>query len=311
MPEPEGEQPIFEDLNFPADDLTFAEKEGEAAPPSEPAAASPAPEGHDEAIEPVMGEELAFSAAESPGEEPVVAEEAPAEDAAEAEADAEPEETEPEKKKAKALPAFFDWIVVAAVCVAIVLLLLVLRVPSAIWHGAYLIAMIAMAFYLWKSRKTWAKYEVTALYTVVLAGAAAAMLTGVYCLGLRSPFPTTGTWAPIWESSRPQRRRRKRSSPPPSTRRGNRRRDAPCPRAGAMPTLTWACTPSGTQQHAHASVGMAPGVGMLLARYSGPARTTPTAWPAIVQLTSNAGPPEAAAGAPWTIGKRQSAAGRS
>ena len=41
MPEPEGEQPIFEDLTFPADELTFAEKEEEAASPSEPAAAEP------------------------------------------------------------------------------------------------------------------------------------------------------------------------------------------------------------------------------------------------------------------------------
>ena len=49
--------------------------------------------------------------------------------------------------------------------------------------------MIAIAFYLWKSRKIWTKYEVTALYTVVLAGTAAALLTGVYCLGLALSFP--------------------------------------------------------------------------------------------------------------------------
>ena len=80
--------------------------------------------------------------------------------------------------------------VVAAVCVVIGLLLFPLHAPFAIWHGlAYLIVMIAMAFYLWKSRKIWTKYEVTVLYTVVLAGTAAALLTGVYCLGLALASP--------------------------------------------------------------------------------------------------------------------------
>ena len=184
MPEPEGEQPIFEDLTFPADELTFAEKEEEAASPSEPAAADQAPEEFAEAVEPSLGEELAPSDADALAEEPADAEEAPAEVAVEEEAGAEPEE-----KKAKAAIGHLDWIAVAVSCAVIGLLLLVLCAPYAIWHGVYLIAMIAIAFYLWKSRTIWTKYEVTALYTVLMAGTAAALLTGVYCLGLALSFP--------------------------------------------------------------------------------------------------------------------------
>ena len=190
MSEPEGEKPIFEDLTFPADELTFAEAEEPAAAPSEPAAGSQPPEAHAEAVAAAPGEGLAPSAADAAAAEPAEAEEAPAEEAPEAEAAAEAEEATPEKKKAKVAVGYLDWIVVAAVSVVICLLLFLLHAPYAIWHASYLIVMIAMAFYLWKSRKIWTKFEVTALYTVVLAGTAAALLTGVYCLGLAlcSPY---------------------------------------------------------------------------------------------------------------------------
>ena len=53
-----------------------------------------------------------------------------------------------------------------------------------IWHASYAIVMIALVSATLITRKSWATYPTTALYTVLLAGTLAALATGVYWLGL-------------------------------------------------------------------------------------------------------------------------------
>ncbi len=170
MSEHEEENPPFEDLGLGAEDLTFAEAGSEATPGTEPPAEAEGGEDLAAMVEPADA-----GTATPEGEEPIVAEVEPSET---------PEEEVEPKKKAFGLAFHVQWIVAAAACVAVALGLTSAHVPYAVWHASYVIAMIVLVSATWMSRKVWARFQVTALYTVLLAGALAALLTGVYCLGL-------------------------------------------------------------------------------------------------------------------------------
>jgi hypothetical protein len=170
MSEHEEENPLFEDLGLGAEDLTFAEAGSEATPAAESPAEAEGGEDLAAIAEPAEGD-----ASAPEGEEPIVAEEEPSET---------PEEEIKPKKKAASLAFHAQWIVAVLACVAVALGFTFANVPHVIWHASGLITMIVLVSATWISRKVWATFQITALYTVLLAGALAALLIGVYCLGL-------------------------------------------------------------------------------------------------------------------------------
>jgi cation transport ATPase len=178
MSQPEDETPPLDDLSASADDLTFAEPEADAGQPAAEAA------GDAEAAEPSeAGEDLA---GQSQGEAAEAAEpaEAAEEAAAEGEEEKEGKEGKEPKKKTPEWVFHAQWGGAAALCVAIYLIFFLTNIRHAPWHAFYLITLVVLATATWMTRKIWATFEVTAFYTLVLAGAVAALLTGIYCLGL-------------------------------------------------------------------------------------------------------------------------------
>jgi hypothetical protein len=170
MSEHEEENPAFEDLGLSAEDLTFAEPGSEAAAEGEPPAA--VDEGDEAAAtaEPVEDAEEVFA-----GEEPVAGEEEHAET---------PEEEAGPQRKPADLASHALWIGAVAACVAVAAGFFLLRIPNAVWHAGYVVVLILLVSATLITRKYWATYATTALYTVMLAGTLAALVTGVYGLGL-------------------------------------------------------------------------------------------------------------------------------
>jgi hypothetical protein len=182
MSKPEDETPPPEEESFSTDDLTFAEPGAETTPAAEaPAEAAPAGEPAD-FMDFTATEGMAAEA--EPAAEPAEAGEQPAAVAEEGEKGEEGEEGEKPKKKSPDWPFHLQWIIALAVCVVICLVFVFAHVAHAPWHAGYLISLVVLVTASWMTRKIWAQFEVTALYTMALAGALAALLTGVYCLGL-------------------------------------------------------------------------------------------------------------------------------
>jgi hypothetical protein len=174
----EEENPIFEDVQFSTDDLTFAEPGEEPTLPADSSAEAEEQEFGDagELVESAVGAEGVAD------EEAVETEEA----AGEVEQDEETEEGEeatPEKK-GKNLLVYVEWAVVALVCILMYPVFNLLSVPYAIWNAAFAVVVFALAYAVYKTRKIWAEFEVSAFYTIALAGALLALTIGVYCMGL-------------------------------------------------------------------------------------------------------------------------------
>ncbi len=174
MSEHEEENPIFEDLGLSTDDLTFAEP-GTAAP----ADAHTPDEGEEgeaaaAAVEPADGAEGEATPEAFDEEEPIGV------------ADEQPEGPQEEPAPKKPLDVLFhaQWIGAVVLCLIAALVFPLAHVSHAYWHSSYAVAMIALVAATWLTRKVWATFAVTALYTVCLAGALAALLTSVYWLGL-------------------------------------------------------------------------------------------------------------------------------
>jgi hypothetical protein len=175
MSEHDEENPIFEDFGLSTDDLTFAEP-GTGAPAD---AHTPAEGEEDEAaaaaVEPAEGAEGKATPEAFGEEEPIgVEEEQP---------EGPQEELAPQKKPLDVL-FHAQWIGAVVLCVIAALVFPLAHVSHAYWHSSYAVAMIALVAATWLTRKVWATFAVTALYTVCLAGALAALLTSVYWLGL-------------------------------------------------------------------------------------------------------------------------------
>ena len=76
------------------------------------------------------------------------------------------------------------WAVAAGLCVFIYLFLIASGVQHALWHAVYLISLVVLATTILMTRRIWAKFSSTAFYTIALGCSLAAVLTGVYYLGL-------------------------------------------------------------------------------------------------------------------------------
>jgi hypothetical protein len=223
MSEHEDETPPFEDMSFSSDDLTFAEPAAEtflgeeSAEPGNPLAAA----------EPAEGEEAVVPVEETSVEAEAEAAEALAEDVEE---DAQP-------KKPSKTGLILPWVVVALVCVAIYLTFTFSGIHYAPWHACYAILMTLLIFAAWTTRKIWTTFEVTALYTFALGAALAALMTGVYCLGLE-------LCAYQWDLTATQGKKAQaaRGLLPPTTSAPAR---APAPASGAAPLRAPAAAPAG------------------------------------------------------------------
>jgi hypothetical protein len=163
MSEHEEETPHFDDPGLSTDDLTFAEPGAEAA-----AEAGPPAEGERE-------EGAAFEVDEQAAGGPATAEEEHPE--------APEEEGEP-KKKSLGMAFHAQWIAAILACVAVGLGFQAAHVPNAICHSSYAIAMILLVAATSLTYRIWGAFAITALYTVLLAGALAALMTSVYWLSL-------------------------------------------------------------------------------------------------------------------------------
>ncbi len=170
MSEHEEENPAFEDSGFSAEDLTFAEPGSEAAAEGEPPAAGDEGEAAAAMAEPAEDAEELLA-----GEEPVAGEEEHGET---------PEEEAGPQRKPADLASHAQWIGAVLACVAVTAGFIFLHVPNALWHAAYAVVLIVLVSATLITRKYWATYPTTALYTLMLAGTLAALVTGVYGLGL-------------------------------------------------------------------------------------------------------------------------------
>ena len=197
---PESDEPIhpeekpaesesYEEMSFTqeVDALDFTEPTDFAYPAE---AAGEAEAVADTEFGEPLENELVFPEAEATTadaeEGPVVAGEGTA-DVAEAAIDEGEEEefVEPEKQPS-AMLGVMEWIVAAA-AIGLFWGLLTLATSFAglwIWNTIYAVILGLIPFVLWKTRKWWTTPEVTAVYTVMLAIAVAALWTAVYWLGL-------------------------------------------------------------------------------------------------------------------------------
>ncbi len=169
MSEHEEETPNFDEMGLSSDDLTFAEPGAEAAAEAEPAAEGAGEEASVASFDLDQDAEVAMAADEHTTAE----EERP-----------EAPEEEGEPKKSLGMLFHVQWIVALLACVAVGLAFHFGHVPYEICHTSYAIAMIVLLAVTWMTRRLWATFAVTALYTVLLAGALAALMTSVYWLSL-------------------------------------------------------------------------------------------------------------------------------
>ena len=86
-------------------------------------------------------------------------------------------------KKPAAWLGLADW-VVAVLAIGLLWGLLTLATNFPIWNAVYVVVLGLIPFVLWKTRKRWTTPEITAVYTIMLAIAVAALWTAVYWLGL-------------------------------------------------------------------------------------------------------------------------------